>query len=43
MGGTFEGKMNQSVTETREVNLWGSYLISYIVVARKYNAVLIKK
>ena len=29
MGGTFEGKMNQSITETREVNLWGSYLISY--------------
>ena len=25
MGATFEKKMNQSVTETREANLWGSY------------------
>ena len=30
MGATFKGKMNQSFAETREVNMGGSYLISYI-------------
>ena len=28
MGATFDGKMNQSVTKTLDINLWCLYLIS---------------
>ena len=31
MGATFKGKMNQTVTETLEPNLWGSHRISNFV------------